>query len=180
MSNTCCVVFLFCFCFVLCTLYCQFLWIILFWPLPLYSLTFIHSIILMILDTDFNQMTRKLIRLQLYVCITLQILYLSFPYFWLVIVFVTIVTKRVPQMEQKLSTLSEHMSSLSIFRGIRVAKSLVFCVIFYISLIVPLFASGFPFGIIKLYRVSEWLLLNTNCSAISCREQVSYISMRWW
>ena len=39
-------------------------------------------------------------------------------------------------MEQELLTLPEHLSSLSVFSGLLVARSLVFCVVFCISLFV--------------------------------------------
>jgi len=41
--------------------------------------------------------------------------------------FVTRVTRRVPYVEQELLTLPEHLSSLPAFRGVLVARSLVFC-----------------------------------------------------
>ena len=39
-------------------------------------------------------------------------------------------------MEQELLTLSEHLSSSLVFSWLPVARSLVFCVVFYISLFV--------------------------------------------
>ena len=44
--------------------------------------------------------------------------------------FVTRVTQRVPLLEQELPTLPEHMSSLPVFSGVRVTRSLVLCVCF--------------------------------------------------
>jgi hypothetical protein len=41
----------------------------------------------------------------------------------------------VPHAGQELLILPEHLSAPQIFSGIRVARSLVFCVMFYISLI---------------------------------------------
>ena len=41
-------------------------------------------------------------------------------------------------MEQELLTLPEHLSSLSVFSGLLVARSLVFCVVFCVSLFVLL------------------------------------------
>jgi len=38
--------------------------------------------------------------------------------------------RREPLVEQELGTLSEHLSSPPVFSGIRVAQSLVFCVVF--------------------------------------------------
>jgi hypothetical protein len=48
------------------------------------------------------------------------------------------VTWRVSHMEQELLTLPEHLSSLSVFSGLLVARSLVFCVVFCVSLFVLL------------------------------------------
>jgi len=45
----------------------------------------------------------------------------------------------VPLVEQQLLTLAEHMSSLTVFSWVRVAHSLVFCVMFCRSLFVLLF-----------------------------------------
>ena len=61
-------------------------------------------------------------------------------------------------MEQKLSTLSEHMSSLSIISVVSVVKSFL-CNILFIIVCLS-FTSNSPFRICKLYRVCEWLLLN--------------------
>jgi hypothetical protein len=52
--------------------------------------------------------------------------------------FVTRVTRRVPHEEQELPTLPEHQSSPPVFSGVRVSRSLVFCVVFCRSLFVPL------------------------------------------
>ena len=49
------------------------------------------------------------------------------------------VTRRVSLMEQQLLSLPDHMTSLPVFRGIRVARSLVFCVMFCKSLFVLFF-----------------------------------------
>ena len=49
------------------------------------------------------------------------------------------VTRRVPHLEQELSTLQEHPSSLPGFSGVRVARSLVFCGMFCRSWMVPSF-----------------------------------------
>jgi hypothetical protein len=43
--------------------------------------------------------------------------------------FVTRVTQRVLLMEQQLPTLPEHMSSSPIFNSVRVARSVVVCVV---------------------------------------------------
>jgi hypothetical protein len=50
--------------------------------------------------------------------------------------FVAWVKRRVLLVEQGLPTNLEHTSSLSGFRGVRAAQSLVFCVVFCLSLFV--------------------------------------------
>jgi hypothetical protein len=74
---------------------------------------------------------------------------------WLITGFVTRLTQRV----QELLILPEHLSSPPVFRGARVARSLIFCVMFCRSLFVlfllviispvllPFIASDYPFGI---------------------------------
>jgi hypothetical protein len=44
--------------------------------------------------------------------------------------YVTYVTRRVSHVEQELLTLPEHLSSTPVLSGIRVSRSLVFCVVF--------------------------------------------------
>ena len=53
-----------------------------------------------------------------------------FPHSRLITGFVTRLTRRVPQVEQELVTLSEHLSSPSVFTGVRVTRSLVLYVCF--------------------------------------------------
>jgi hypothetical protein len=53
---------------------------------------------------------------------------LSFPRSGLITGFAAIITRRVPHVEQELLTLPEHPRSSSVFSGVRVARSLVFCV----------------------------------------------------
>jgi len=43
---------------------------------------------------------------------------------------VTTVTRWVPLVEQELPTIPEHLSSSLVFSEVRVAQSLVFCVVF--------------------------------------------------
>ena len=57
-----------------------------------------------------------------------------FPHSWLNTGVVTRVTRRVPLVEQELLTLPEHMNSPPVFSGVRVARSLVFGVVFCRSL----------------------------------------------
>ena len=53
----------------------------------------------------------------------------SFPHSWHH-GFVTILSRRVPLVEQELLTLPEHLSSPPVFSGVRIAWSLVLCVCF--------------------------------------------------
>jgi len=78
------------------------------------------------------------------------------PHSWLITGFVTIVTWGVPHVEQELLTLQEHMRSSLVFSGVRVAWSLVFCVMFCRSLFV---VSPFSFGHCVVYSsiYSFWL-----------------------
>ena len=68
------------------------------------------------------------------------------------------VTRRVAIVEQELLTLPEHLRSPRLFCGVRVARSLVFCVVFCRSLI------GIWFFLWPLYCLSvvELLLLITS------------------
>jgi hypothetical protein len=54
----------------------------------------------------------------------------SFPHSWLIIGFVTRLTRRVSLLEQELLTLPEHLSSPPVFSGVHVTRSLVLCVCF--------------------------------------------------
>jgi len=60
----------------------------------------------------------------------------SFPHSWLITGFVTTVTLWVPLVKQELLILLEHLSSPSSFTGVRVARSLFFCVVFCRSLFI--------------------------------------------
>ena len=60
-----------------------------------------------------------------------------YPHSWLITGFVTRLTRRVPLVEQELLTLPEHLSSSPVL-VVRVAQSLVFCVMCCISLFVLL------------------------------------------
>ena len=54
----------------------------------------------------------------------------SFPHSRLITGFVTILTRRVPLVEQELLTLPKHLSSPPVFSGVRVTRSLVLYVCF--------------------------------------------------
>jgi hypothetical protein len=62
----------------------------------------------------------------------------SFPHSWFIIEFVTRLTQRVSLVEQERLTIPEHLGSPPVFSGVRVAGSLVLCVIFCRSLFVHL------------------------------------------
>ena len=52
------------------------------------------------------------------------------PHLFLIAGFVTIVKQRVTLVEQELLALPKHRSSHSVFSGVRVALSFIFCVVF--------------------------------------------------
>ena len=54
----------------------------------------------------------------------------SFPHSRHITRFVTRLTRQIPLVEQELFTLLEHLSSPSVFSGVRVTRSLVLCVCF--------------------------------------------------
>ena len=88
----------------------------------------------------------------------------SFPHSRFITQFVTRLTRRVTLVEQELLILPEHMSSPSVFSGVRVTRSLVLCM-FCRSLLVPFLLaivlsvrlrytdSDGTFGIFKLFIV---------------------------
>ena len=67
--------------------------------------------------------------------------------------FVTSLTRRVSLVEQEMHTLPEHLSSPPIFSGVRVARSLVFLVVFYRSLFVLLCFSTWPLGCLSFLEL---------------------------
>jgi hypothetical protein len=67
----------------------------------------------------------------------------SFPRSWLITGFVTRLTRRMSLVEKELLTLLEHMSSPSVFSGVRVTRSLVLYVCFVDRC---LFFCSFSFG----------------------------------
>ena len=86
--------------------------------------------------------------------------------------FLTRVTRQVPRMEQELLTIPEHLCTLPVFSGLRVARSLLFCVMlwivacpFHLAIVVSvllLAVSGFSKKIQKVYsdvvtrRTPQW------------------------
>ena len=80
-----------------------------------------------------------------------------FLHSWLIIWFVTRVTRRVPLVEQELLTLPEYPSTPPVFRVIRVAQTLVFCVVFDRSLFVFLVLnlSAIIFAVLLQFTASD-------------------------
>ena len=78
--------------------------------------------------------------------------------------YLTRLTRRVPQVEQELLTLPEHLSSPPVFSGVCVTRSLVLCVCLLIivcpfvlfllaialSVLLRYTDSDYPFGIFKI------------------------------
>jgi hypothetical protein len=95
------------------------------------------------MSAKYNVMSFETVQVGLSKC-TIQ----SFPHSFTG--FVTEATQRVPLVEQELLTLPEHLNLLSVFSGIRVARSLVFCVVFSRLLFVLL-----SFFFWQLYRLSS-------------------------
>jgi len=96
------------------------------------------------------------------ICSTCPSICRSFPHSWLI----TRVTRRVSLVEQGLPTLPGHLSSPPVISGVRVARSLVFCLMFcrlwlvllsfFCWSLCCLFCYGvtdsdYPFGIFKLF-----------------------------
>jgi hypothetical protein len=85
--------------------------------------------------TDIEYMYHTVPRICLLIVNTLR----SFPHSSLNIGFVFKVIRQVPPVEKELLTFPEHMSSPPVFRGVRVAQSLICCVVFCGSLSFCLF-----------------------------------------
>jgi hypothetical protein len=80
----------------------------------------------------------------------------SFPHSRIITGFVTILTRRVPLVEQELLTLPEHLSSPPVFSGVRITRSLVcpfvlFLLAIVLSVLLRYTVSDCPFGIFKLF-----------------------------
>ena len=95
----------------------------------------------------------------------------SFPHSWLITGFVTRVARRVPLVVQELLTFPEHMGSSPVFRGIRVARSLGFCVVICRSLFVLL---SFYFCALCFRSWDLRILITPLCSS-----NYSY-NYSWW
>ena len=98
------------------------------------------------------------------------------------------------QLEQELLTIPEHPRSYTVFSGVRVTRSLVLCVMYCISLFVPLYFSlghcvvyisslyGFwlPFWYLQTLLLIHWEALNIPdiiCSSFSVIVIVRHINM---
>jgi hypothetical protein len=85
----------------------------------------------------------------------------SFLHSCLITEFVTRVTRRMPLMEQKPLNVSEHLSSSPVFSGVRVARSLVLCVVFcrplFLLLVFFLLAIVCPSSIYR-FALNLWYL----------------------
>ena len=90
----------------------------------------------------------------------------SFPRSWLIIGFVTRLTRRAPPVEQELFTLPENLSSSPVFSEVHVTPSLVLCVGPFILFLLPIILSvlrftdsDYLFGIFKLLicmQIHSW------------------------
>ena len=97
-----------------------------------------------------------------------------FPHSWLITGVITRVTWRVALVEQELVTLPEHMSSSPVCSGVGVARSLVFCVVFWRSL------SFFRLAIVLSalwFTDSDYPLVSSNSSSLlwGCLSRLLYV-----
>ena len=86
-----------------------------------------------------------------------------------------LVSRRVPLVEQGLLTLPEHMSSPPFFSGVHVARSLVFCVVFYRSLFVLLCIFFWPLCCLFFLdlRIMITPMVSSNSSCINSVNNVA-------
>ena len=97
--------------------------------------------------------------------------YRSFPHSWLITDFVKKLTRRLPLVEQELLTFPDHLSSPQVFSGVRVARSLVLCVMFCRSLFVLL--SLFFCLLCYLSFLDLWILITPLVSSNSSYLQLT-------
>ena len=95
----------------------------------------------------------------------------SFPHSWLITDFVKKLTRRLPLVEQELLTFPDHLSSPQVFSGVRVARSLVLCVMFCRSLFVLL--SLFFCPLCYLSFLDLWILITPLVSSNSSYLQLT-------
>jgi hypothetical protein len=98
----------------------------------------------------------------------------SFPHSRLITGFVAKLTRWAPQVEQELLTLPKHMSSIPVFSGVRVTRSLVlyvcfadrclsFCTFSFGHCVVcsSIYVSDCPFGIFKFFLLLHVIVCNS-------------------
>ena len=90
----------------------------------------------------------------------------SFPHSYLIIESTTRVTRPVLLVEQELITLPEHLRSLPVIGGVRVARSLIFCVVFCRSLFVLLSLLFCPLCCLSFYDLQ--ILITPLVSCVHC------------
>ena len=105
----------------------------------------------------------------------------SFPHSRLITGFVTRLTRRVPLVEQELLTLPEHLSSPSVFSGVRVTRSLVLyvclvdhCLYFFFWLLCCLFFFDIRILIAPLVS-SNSSYLNSNGDNVTSIDENLYL-----
>jgi len=74
---------------------------------------------------------------------------------------ITRITRRVPHVEREALIPPDHLSAPLIFSGVRVALSLVFCVMFYRSSFVHLFFFFWPLYCLSFFDFRFLLLFQT-------------------
>ena len=91
----------------------------------------------------------------------------SFPHSRFITEFVTRLTRRVPIVEQELPTLPEHLSSSSVFSGVRVTRSLVLYVYFVDRcLSFCTFSLAIALSFLLRYTDSDYLPLVSSSSSL--------------
>jgi hypothetical protein len=91
-----------------------------------------------------------------------------FPHSWLITGFVTRLTQRVPLWDQEQLTFLEHGSSLQVFCGVHVTRSLVLCVMFFRLLFVLLSFFFWPLCCLSFFDlrllITSLFSSNSSCS----------------
>ena len=82
----------------------------------------------------------------------------SFHHSWLITGFVTWITRRVPLVEQKVLTFSEHPSSPLVCNGVCVARSFLFCAMFCRSLFVLLLLLVWPLYYLSFFDLQLMII----------------------
>ena len=113
----------------------------------------------------------------------------SFPHSWLVTGFGTRLMRRVPLVGHKLPTLPERLSSLPVFSGVRVTRSLVLCTFSFCHWVVcssSIYRFWLPLWYLKLFLAVWWVnkylrqpSIDFDCCNFSFSGDVIY-NERWW